>query len=115
VPFKATAGLHHPVRALRPLTTELKGPSAVMHGFLNVFLAAAFVSCCGMAFDDAVGILGEEAPARFVVTEDAIAWGSFRVDVEALRAVRRTFATAFGSCSFEEPIEDLQAIGLLES
>src|SRR5262245_27937410 len=42
LPFKATAGLHHPVRAPYPLTYESNAPRAVMHGFLNVFLAAAF-------------------------------------------------------------------------
>src|SRR6185503_6096765 len=38
VPFKATAGLHHPVRAEYPLTYEPGCPRGVMHGFLNVFL-----------------------------------------------------------------------------
>ena len=40
VPFKATAGLHHPVRSMRPLTAGAESPSAMMHGFVNVFLAA---------------------------------------------------------------------------
>jgi hypothetical protein len=35
------------------------------------------------------------------------------VRVETLRAVRRSFAVGFGSCSFEDPIQDLQALGLL--
>ena len=42
VPWKATAGLHHPVRAEQALTYEPGAPRAVMHGFLNVFAAAAF-------------------------------------------------------------------------
>ena len=42
LPFKATAGLHHPIRAPHPLTYEANAPRAVMHGFLNVFMAAAF-------------------------------------------------------------------------
>jgi fumarylacetoacetase len=41
VGFKATAGLHHPVRAERALTYEPDAPRATMHGFLNVFAAAA--------------------------------------------------------------------------
>ena len=40
-PFKATAGLHHPLRCYRPLTYSADGPSGWMFGFLNVFLAAA--------------------------------------------------------------------------
>jgi hypothetical protein len=41
LPFKATAGLHHPVRCLRPLTYEASARTGTMHGFLNVFMAAA--------------------------------------------------------------------------
>src|SRR5437667_6653924 len=38
VPFKATAGLHHPVRCFRALTYENNSPMGTMHGFLNLFL-----------------------------------------------------------------------------
>jgi hypothetical protein len=41
VPFKATAGLHHPIRCVKPLTYALEAPTGTMHGFLNVFLEAA--------------------------------------------------------------------------
>src|SRR5438445_4872946 len=44
LPFKVTAGLHHPVRKVQPLTYDADAPRAVLHGFLNVFLAAAFAS-----------------------------------------------------------------------
>src|SRR5262249_55389421 len=40
--FKATAGLHHPIRAEYPLTYAPDAPRAVMHGFLNLFMAASF-------------------------------------------------------------------------
>src|SRR5437764_57457 len=42
VPFKATAGLHHPIRCFRPLTYAENGPSGTMHGFLNLFLMTGF-------------------------------------------------------------------------
>ena len=42
LPFKATAGLHHPIRGLRTMTYAADSPRAVMHGFLNVFIAASF-------------------------------------------------------------------------
>jgi len=35
VPFKATAGLHHPLRCIHPLTHEPNSPAAAMHGFLT--------------------------------------------------------------------------------
>ena len=38
VPFKATAGLHHPLRCFKPLTYASDSPQGTMHGFLNVFL-----------------------------------------------------------------------------
>src|SRR5262249_38876805 len=41
VPFKATAGLHHPVRGEHALTYAPDSAVGIMHGFLNVFVAAA--------------------------------------------------------------------------
>jgi hypothetical protein len=35
--FKATAGLHHPLRSLHPFTDQPESPAGMMHGFLNVF------------------------------------------------------------------------------
>ncbi len=40
VAFKATAGLHHPIRCVKPLTYEPGAPKGTMHGFLNLFLTA---------------------------------------------------------------------------
>src|SRR6266403_1819395 len=42
VPFKATAGLHHPLRSVHRFTDQAGSPSGTMHGFVNVFLAAAW-------------------------------------------------------------------------
>lgn len=106
VTFKATAGLHHPLRCVRPLTYEPDAPTGVMHGFLNVFLAAAL-----MEHTDA--ILNEEDPQAFAFTDDAASWRGHRVRTEELAGMRRSFATTFGSCSFEEPIADMQALGWL--
>ena len=39
--FKATAGLHHPIRSFRPLTYEAQSAKGSMHGFLNLSCAAA--------------------------------------------------------------------------
>src|ERR1044072_2312474 len=44
VHFKATAGLHHPLRCTKPLTYEPDSVKEKMHGFLNVFLAGGFIT-----------------------------------------------------------------------
>ena len=106
VPFKATAGLHHPLRCDRALTYEENSPRATMHGFINVFMAAAFPH-------DAERILAEEDPKAFRFEDDAAWWRDHAVMTEHLEAVRREFAISFGSCSFEEPIADLQELGWL--
>jgi hypothetical protein len=106
VAFKATAGLHHPLRCVKPLTYEPNAPLGTMHGFLNVFLAAALL-------EHADAILTENDPAAFAFEDDGASWRGHRVSTEEIAATRRDFATSFGSCSFEEPIGDLHALGWL--
>ena len=106
VAFKATAGLHHPLRCMRPLTYAPDGPTGVMHGFLNVFLAAALL-------DSAEEILREEDPHAFRFEDHGAAWRDRQVSTETLAEMRRTFAISFGSCSFEEPLADLRELGWL--
>jgi len=106
--FKATAGLHHPVRSMQPLTYAPDAPRAIMHGFLNVFLAAAF-ACHGER--DIESILAETDPAAFTFGDEA-RWRERSLTAAQVRDARQNFAHAFGSCSFEEPIHDLQALGL---
>lgn len=106
VAFKATAGLHHPLRCIRPLTYDANAPTGTMHGFLNVFVAAALVG-------DAEAILAETDPHAFTFDDDALSWRGRRVAAADIATMRNTFATSFGSCSFEEPIEDLRALGWL--
>ena len=112
VPFKATAGLHHPVRSVRPLTYAPGSPTALMHGFLNVFLAAAFAAE-GMAEGTLAALLTEESPSAFRFEAGAVSWRGHSLPEARLAKARRDFAIAFGSCSFEEPREDLSEAGLL--
>jgi len=109
LPFKATAGLHHPVRSEHPLTYEADAPRAVMHGFLNVFLAAAFA---WNGDRDIVPILSERDPGAFRFGDKAH-WRDRSLETAEVRDARKNFAHAFGSCSFEEPVRDLEALGLL--
>jgi len=112
VPFKATAGLHHPLRSVNKLTYAPDSASAMMHGFLNVFLAAAFAQN-GMDVDRLVELLEEKSPEAFRFDSGGVTWRDEMVVRGQLRNTRNLLAIAFGSCSFEEPIEDLKKIGLL--
>ncbi len=107
VRFKATAGLHHPVRHFND------GVNATMHGFFNVFGAATLAFAHDLDEGTIREILEEEDPATFHFTPDAFAWRTLEVDAATLRLARNAFAISFGSCSFEEPLEDLRALSLL--
>jgi hypothetical protein len=106
VAFKATAGLHHPLRCVKPLTYAPDAPTGTMHGFVNMFLAAALL-------EHADEILREDDARAFAFDDAGAAWRGHRVSTDALRVMRRELATSFGSCSFEEPIGDLRALGWL--
>jgi hypothetical protein len=113
VPFKATAGLHHPLRADFPLTYEPGGPRGTMHGFLNVFLAAALVRAGGADAALAAEVIAETDPRTFRFTDAEASWRQRSLPSTALAAVREGFAISFGSCSFEEPVDDLRRLGFL--
>jgi hypothetical protein len=108
VPMKATAGLHHP---LRHRSESLGGP---MHGFLNVF-GAACVAWCERADVKAIeAILNEQHPDRFRFEDETMTIGEHTLSAEGVEEARERFAHSFGSCSFDEPREDLQSLHLLE-
>ncbi len=110
--FKATAGLHHPLRSLHPFTYAAASPAGAMHGFLNLFCAAALIYLGGDE-EEALALLNESDSAAWHVSADSIACRSFRVSTQQIREVRQQFFLSFGSCSFEEPIADLEALGWL--
>ena len=106
LPFKATAGLHHPLRGSYRLTYDGSSPSGEMYGYLNVFLAAAFLQQ-GLPDKEAAELLVETDPAAITVEDKAIRWRDHSVDVEAIKTLRARIATSFGSCSFREPVDEL--------
>lgn len=113
VPFKATAGLHHAVRASYPLTYEPNCPRGVMHGFLNVFLAAAMVHEHHIDEDRAAAILGETDAKNFHFTPEGVRWNGLFLEDTQLAESREAFALSYGSCSFDEPVEELRTLGLV--
>jgi hypothetical protein len=112
IPFKATAGLHHPIRSVHPLTYALDSPRETMHGFLNVFAAAAMV-WHGIDPGHTMALLEERDAAELVFTDDALLWKGHRLTTGQVADARREFAHSFGSCSFEEPVTELRELGLL--
>ena len=111
-PFKATAGLHHPLRSHRALTYSSDSPRAVMHGFVNVFVAAAF-AWYGMERAAMLDVLNETNPGAFDFGESGMRWRGRGLLSAQIAETRRNFAHSFGSCSFEEPIGDLKELGWL--
>ncbi len=110
--FKATAGLHHPLRAEYPLTYAKDSPRGVMFGFLNVFLASVLMA---WGLDRAKGTrLLEETSAMAIGVNDVyIGWRGHQLDLGEVAAARERSIVSFGSCSFSEPVDDLTALGLL--
>lgn len=122
VPFKATAGLHHPLRSMRHLTYEPNSRRAMMHGFLNVFTATAIAwgavrTGRGVSRFAIAACLADEERTNWHFDDDALTWiggeRPVRIEVETLRSLRSKFALSFGSCSFEEPVLEMHEIGLL--
>lgn len=112
VPLKATAGLHHPLRGEYALTYAADSARGTMYGFLNVFLAAALLYD-GMDESEVAPLLEERDPAAFRADGDTISWRDHSLTVDEIVRARADFAGSFGSCSFEEPVQDLAALRML--
>jgi len=109
VPFKATAGLHHPLRGDYRFTYEQDSAKGMMYGYLNVFLAAALLYV-GEPEDTAIAVLESADRDAFVFEDDAIHWRDKLVSARQMAAARSEFAIAFGSCSFREPVDELAVL-----
>lgn len=104
VPFKCTAGLHHPLRAYHAAF------GGMMHGFVNVFgasmLAFAYPT---LSVADVTQVLDETDPAAFSFT-DGFSWRDLHLTPDVLATLRTHFAHGVGSCSIAEPLADLEAL-----
>ncbi|HEY8409198.1 MAG TPA: hypothetical protein VIK66_14560 [Gaiellaceae bacterium] len=93
VVFKATAGLHHAYPT-----------DAGEHGFLNLLAAATFGD-----EEDAL-----RAPrGSFELDERSFRWRSREAGPDELVRVRGTLFHSIGSCSFFEPVGELEELGIL--
>ena len=92
--FKATAGLHHAVR------------SNGEHGLLNLLAAVVFAG-------DEESALAESDAAAFTLDGSGFSWGGHVAGAEEAARARTDLLHSVGSCSFFEPVEELDALGML--
>lgn len=100
VPLKFTAGLHHPFR------------QAPAHGFLNVFGAGVLAYANRLDLSTIEQIVADEETKHFQYGDEEICWKQHSATVEQIAAARRQLVISFGSCSFDEPRDDLRALGM---
>ena len=106
LPIKFTAGLHHPIRQFRD-EVQTK-----MHGFLNVLGAAVLAAEHEWNEEQTSKMLEDEDATSFLFDDESFAWREWKIATDRIKE-RRKFVTSFGSCSFDEPRQDLRALGLL--
>ena len=92
IAFKATAGLHHAL------------PANGDHGLLNLLAA--------VVFGDEEAALAETDAEAFALDAGSFRWRGRTAGAAELAAARGRFH-AIGSCSFFEPVEELEALGVL--
>lgn len=108
VPVKFTAGLHHPLRYYDDTVKTM------MHGFFNIFAAGMIAYVHPISNDGLEEILNDEDASDFIFTDDSLSWKGWEVTCGQIAAARENLVLSYGSCSFEEPIEDLKALNLLK-
>jgi hypothetical protein len=106
VPIKFTAGLHHPIRQFRD---EVK---TKMHGFLNVFGAGVLATEHDWDEKQTTTMLEDENAGSFSFKSDSFAWREWKIGAESIKGHRK-LVISFGSCSFDEPREDLRELKFL--
>jgi hypothetical protein len=106
VPIKFTAGLHHPVRKFHS-SVQTK-----MHGFLNVLGAGVMAAEHEWNVPQTAAMLDEEDADAFECDDESFRWRTYDIPADRIKAHREVI-TSFGSCSFDEPREDLRALGLM--
>ncbi len=108
IPMKATAGLHHPIRHFN------EGQKVTMHGFVNVIVASALALTQRADEATLTSVLDETDAKAFVFSDEAVVWKGSKVSLDQLERTRERFFASIGSCSIDEPVEDLKALGLLD-
>ena len=106
--LKFTAGLHHPIRQYR------QEVETFMHGFVNVFTASIMTYSLTITEETIEAILLDENPDHFTFSTNALSWRNLTVTSKEINTARNVFALSYGSCSFDEPREDLGELALFQ-
>jgi hypothetical protein len=104
---KATAGLHHPIRHVEPAS------GITNHGFLNVVGAAVLAHARGLDRRQLAEVVADEDPASFALDNQQFRWRDHVVAAGEIAKARQALFVSYGSCSFDEPVDDLKAMGIL--
>jgi hypothetical protein len=107
-----TAGLHRAHSCVRALTYASDAPQGPMYGFLNAYAAAALAYLRRADEATVAACLSDEAPRAVAVDARGLAWRDQLFGPAELALLRRSVGP-FGSCSFDEPVADLTALGCL--
>jgi hypothetical protein len=110
VGFKATAGLHHPMRGNYRLTYAEDAPTATMHGYLNVFVAAVIAFEHRPDQERIQAILDSQQFSAFRFEPGSLCWEDLEVSTNRIEFHRRSSIISFGSCSFTEPTDELNEL-----
>ena len=76
-------------------------------------LSHSFFSIHDLPDPEIEAIVCDEDPGRFRFDERGLAWSDLRATIAQIEQTRQTGLASFGSCSFDEPIDDLTALGWL--
>lgn len=105
VPFKATYGLHRPIRQFNP---EI---GVKEHGFINIFTAGVLSSIHNLSWVDTQRIIQEEDPHAFRIDSRALCWRDLSATIEQIDHARAEFLSSFGSASFDIPRQEMVSLG----
>lgn len=107
IPWKATAGLHHPIRHYNESVKNK------MHGFINVIGATALNEEHKLDIETLNKIISDENPKHFKFENDLFSWKDIEISSQTIYKSRFKRFISFGSCSFNEPKEDMIKLNLM--
>lgn len=105
--LKATAGLHHP---FNHFNESLGG---IMHGFVNVFSAIILNNKYDISKEKLKALIDDQNPENFKWDNESLYWNEFSADLGEIE-YSKNIISSYGSCSFDEPIDDLKQLNLID-